>query len=65
MAKIKILTPCVTSKGIFKRGEYEVPEEDLRLFSPDYIIVMEAENRPKTASETREKKTARKKAVKK
>lgn len=61
MTKIECKTTCVTSKGLFKRGQtYEVPEADLALFSPDYIRVLPAENKPKIAPETREKKAAKK-----
>jgi len=60
MPKIEMRATCVTSKGIFKRGQiYEIPEAGLKEFTPEYIRILETEI--KTAPETRAKKPATKK----
>lgn len=66
MVKLEVTTSCVTIKGIYTKGNIiEIPEKDLKLFSPDYVRIIDHEERPKTVPQTREKKTERKKAVKK
>lgn len=61
MAKIEMLITCINTKGLYKRGEtYEVPEQDLGLFTPEYIRILERKTEVKKAPETRTKAPAKK-----